>query len=1211
MNSRNSISLKSFLTTCVSLTLLSASSSYGQVLFSDDFETDTSGDWTALEASVNGIPDYTADFGFDYGAITITENGETVNIPPAPNSNGSTLGLKLTANNNDEEASASAVSVFPVGQNFSGNYSLKFDMWMNYNGGTFGGSGSTEHATFGINASGNTVSWSSGNTLMDGDGSWYAVSGEGGASRDMRSIVGEEMFPPPVELFDVDAGYLDRDFDGTVEWENNPTFSALEAFPLRLIFSPDRFETPGSPGKDWVQVEIRYMNGATSWFMDGYLIGEQYVGIQTSGNIMLGYMDMFGSIANPREDNFVIYDNVRVEDLSTAPMPVEVTVDPVSPNVTEGQGSVAFTIGRLGDLSEALEVSYVLVGSATAGADFEAATGVAMIEAGASSVIVDLPTLDDELGEGPETVSIFLEGQPDSYDLKGFVMATVTIDDDGDVPTISMTVTDPSIYERITDDIGTVVLSLPSPAPTDLNLQLTVSGTAVDGVDYTADQFLSGLVFPIGSQELTINFAPIDNFELDGLKDIVLTLEAGDNYLVGVETTATVEIIDDEKADGVSVLFSEDFEMDVSSDWDIIFSSDNGVDDYIADFNFDYSIDFVPAAPGSTTTRGLLLAVNQDGVNSAAGVNVFPKGQSFSGNYAVRFNMFISVDTSVGGTTEHSIAGINHTGTGPVRHNQAGGDGVFFAVNGDGSNLRNYATYTYPTAGEVPAVDVPLLGDYAPLFRDPPYFPAGSPSNYWVDVEIVQENGVISWYINGSLIDQVTNPFGYTQGNIMFGQNDQFSSTGSLFNYVVIDNVEVIELEGSVAGTLYETLSGDPRFTTLITAVDAAGLQSALEGADPLTVLAPTNEAFDKLPAGTVEALLSGDVAVLTDLLLYHVIPGTAPASVVTTLTSAKTLAGKRVFISVDGATVMVNDSTVIQTDIAATNGIIHVLDLPLSVVTVNTAWNFDDPTGDPALEGGIPGAPTALPSTSTDSPSGAAGDLSLAFDGTSGAFYSDDSGMLNFDDEDFTLQAWVKFDTFTAPAKTIIASYGLPGGYSFWVTTERKVGATTYGILDFFSEAVIPDDGGWHHVAVVHENGVEARFYVDGALGDTIAYTSGTNTTSDNTLYIGYERASGDALNPFIGLIDRVLITGAALAPGDLDYPASEQGPALSVALSEGGLLITWADSEGYSLESKAGLDAAEWTAVDSGLVTVTDGQASVTLPTSGSVEVFRLRKE
>ena len=85
----------------------------------------------------------------------------------------------------------------------------------------------------------------------------------------------------------------------------------------------------------------------------------------------------------------------------------------------------------------------------------------------------------------------------------------------------------------------------------------------------------------------------------------------------------------------------------------------------------------------------------------------------------------------------------------------------------------------------------------------------------------------------------------------------------------------------------------------------------------------------------------------------------------------------------------------------------------------------------------------------------------------------------------------------------------------------------------------------------------------------------------------------------------------GAALAPGDLDYPASEQGPALSVALSEGGLLITWADSEGYSLESKAGLDAAEWTAVDSGLVTVTDGQASVTLPTSGSVEVFRLRKE
>ncbi len=1193
------------------LALVSAANVTGQVLFNDDFETDTSSNWSIVEGSDNGIPDYTAEFGFDYGAVTITENGESASIPPAPNSDGTTTGLKLTVNNNDEEGSPSGVSVFPVGQNFSGNFTLKFDMWINYNGGSFGGSGSTEHATFGINASGNTPAWTVGNTLQNGDGSWFAVSGEGGASRDMRSVIGEEMFPPPIELFDVDAGYLDRDLDGTAEFETNPTNSADPTWPLGLIFSPDRFETPGSPGKDWVQVEIRYLNGATSWFMDGYLIAENFLAIQTSGNIMLGYLDAFGSIANPSEDNFVIYDNVRVEDLSAAPTPIEISIFADSPNVTEAEGSAMFTLNRTGDVTEALDVSYVVAGDATSGEDYETPAGVVTFAAGSSTASIEIPTLDDDLGEGPEEVIVFLEGNPSAYDLRDQVMATVVIDDNGDTPTVSIAATDPHMYERMSDDTGTVVFSLPAPSPADLNLQLTVTGTAVDGTDYSTDMFLDTLLLPTGAEELVVTFTPLDNSELDGLKDIIIELAAGDNYLVGSETTVTLEIRDDEKIDGVSVLFSEDFETDVSSQWDVIFDSNNGVDDYMAEFNWNYANDLIPPAPGSNTTFGLMLAVNQDAEGSAAAVNVFPSGQSFSGNYAVRFNMFISLDPQAGGSTEHSIAGINHSGTAAVRHGVPGGDGVFFAVNGDGSNLRNYTTYTYPTEGEAPAVDTPPIDDFAPLFTEPAFFPGGSPSSAWVDVEIVQENGVISWYINGALIDQVTNPFGYTEGNIMLGHNDQYNSTGSLFNYVVFDNVEVVQLEGGATGNLYDTISTDARFSTLKTAIDAAGLQSALEGDDPLTILAPTNEAFGKLPAGTVEALL-GDPEALTDLLLYHVIPGTAPASVVTTLNAALTLAGKRVFISMDGTTVMINDSAVVETDIAATNGLIHAIDLPLSVVTVNSAWNFDNPVADPALLGGIPGTITDLPPTSTDSPSGADGDLSLSFDGTSGAFYEDTSGMLNFDNEDFTLQGWVKFDTFTEPSKIIIASYGLPGGYSFWVTTERKVGATTYGILDFFSEATVPDDGGWHHIAVVHENGVEARFYVDGELGDTIEYTGGVLTTSDNHLHIGFERGSDIALNPFNGLIDRVIVTGAALAPEDLDYPAAEQGPELMVELTTDGLLISWPDEEGYYLESKPGLSATEWTTVVSGEeITVIDGVASTIVPTTEAVEVFRLNNE
>lgn len=277
--------------------------------------------------------------------------------------------------------------------------------------------------------------------------------------------------------------------------------------------------------------------------------------------------------------------------------------------------------------------------------------------------------------------------------------------------------------------------------------------------------------------------------------------------------------------------------------------------------------------------------------------------------------------------------------------------------------------------------------------------------------------------------------------------------------------------------------------------------------------------------------------------------------------------------------------------------------------VIPEAAWYFDG-TDELVPSGGTPFAAGDLPATSEDNPMGAENDFSLALDGSATAYYADTEGMLNFDDSDFTLQAYVKFDTFTAPAKIIIASYGLPGGYSFWVTTERKVGATTYGILDFFSEATVPDDGGWHHIAVVHENGVEARFYVDGVLGDTIAYTRGVNTTADTNLYVGFETVTGEiVLNAFNGNIDRLIVTGAALAPEQLDYTAPEVGPELTVTLTAEGLQISWPIAEGFAIETKMSVDETEWTVVE-GEVTVDGGTASIIVPATMSQQIFRAKK-
>ncbi|NJN63808.1 MAG: fasciclin domain-containing protein [Acidobacteria bacterium] len=114
-------------------------------------------------------------------------------------------------------------------------------------------------------------------------------------------------------------------------------------------------------------------------------------------------------------------------------------------------------------------------------------------------------------------------------------------------------------------------------------------------------------------------------------------------------------------------------------------------------------------------------------------------------------------------------------------------------------------------------------------------------------------------------------------------------------------------------------------FNTLVAAVKAAGLVETLKGKGPFTVFAPTDEAFAKLPAGTLDALLK-DKAKLAQILTYHVVPGKVMAADVTKLTSAKTVQGQEVRISTAGG-VKINDANVVKTDIVTSNGVIHVID--------------------------------------------------------------------------------------------------------------------------------------------------------------------------------------------------------------------------------------------------------------------------------------------
>ncbi len=115
-------------------------------------------------------------------------------------------------------------------------------------------------------------------------------------------------------------------------------------------------------------------------------------------------------------------------------------------------------------------------------------------------------------------------------------------------------------------------------------------------------------------------------------------------------------------------------------------------------------------------------------------------------------------------------------------------------------------------------------------------------------------------------------------------------------------------------------------FDTLATALKAAGLVETLKGKGPFTVFAPTDDAFKKLPAGTLEKLLA-DKAQLTKVLTYHVVAGRVMAADVVKLSEAKTVEGSSVKIAVKDGKVKVNGANVVKTDIGASNGVIHVLD--------------------------------------------------------------------------------------------------------------------------------------------------------------------------------------------------------------------------------------------------------------------------------------------
>jgi hypothetical protein len=544
---------------------------------------------------------------------------------------------------------------------------------------------------------------------------------------------------------------------------------------------------------------------------------------------------------------------------------VDVSVTASEATISELNGpNVMFTFTRptLGS-SQPLPVRFQVSGNATRGADYVLKTNgvltaenVVVIPGGATTGTVTLEPLNDSVAEPTEIATLSVQATT-GYNAGFPGTATVAIaDDEQPVLTISGVFTNmyegnPYDYVRIRldrlGDTNTFLFVSPS--------DFSYSGAAQPDVDFQAafgSAFLNA-----GDTSVTYDLAtPLPDALTEGLETFTVTLNSGFGYTAATDTV-TCSITDAAVAPGGLLTFSADFNDPADTNaWSLKFAARNGIEDYSLASGYDYSASLIPPAPGGTDTLGLFMTVNKtDGTAlGGAGMNLYPLAQSFSGNFVVRFDMYLIQNTGCAGTTEYAMFGINASGnlTNWFRYNGDGSpgydvDGLFFQVEADAGNLGDYVLNTSPVTTNGGIVAPTALAsasatDLAAVFKSPPFSAAGAPANLsptatpsWARVEIAQSGSLVTLTINNTRIMTATNTTPYQAGNLFLGYADAYDSIGCNGG-VIYDNVRVLVF---------------PDFT--ITGVDiVAGnveITFTADSAGPFTVEAATAVAGPYAPA--------------------------------------------------------------------------------------------------------------------------------------------------------------------------------------------------------------------------------------------------------------------------------------------------------------------------------------------------------------------------
>jgi hypothetical protein len=812
-------------------------------VYSEDFDTDHSADGTwIINVTTTGYNP--ADVYFDYSSV---------GIPPAPNSSGTTRGLKLQANLDPlVQAFPSGSSASPTGFSITENFEMRWDWWLNFNGPlNGGGAGSTQ-----IGGAGFGTAAVSAQVPTQIDSVFIGASGDGtGTSADYR------VYSPAfsASLQDASGVYA----AGTVGSRNNTheyyqsTFPPVAATPAQLaLYSQQTGETQaGSAGMRWNDISLRKVGNIITYTINGLLIAT--IDVSTNGflggaNIVFGQFDINAGAStdiNATNLAFSLVDNIRITNFATVVSATATVPDASETGPTPG----VFTLTRT-SIGAPLTVNYTVGGTATPSDDYVALPGSITFDANASEASITITPIDDSVAEATETVILTIA---DSSEYQHSGSASVNIADN-EPPQLTISSVASQMYERVNDFATFRITRLGdlNAAPFDFNLLFT--GTAENGVDYYPD---GQLPFNPGEQAQEIKVYPMEDTLYEGHETVTLNLAAagGGEYTIGSPSSASITLVDATQPPE-TVLFADNFNADSSANWNIFSAANDGVPDYTATFAFDYSSQGIPPAPsGGGDTSGLFLTVNKDGTGSAAAVNLYPAGRNFSGNFALRFDMFLSVVLPNAVSTEHVLFGINHSGakTNWFRNSPGGVpagwtfDGVFYSVAADGAGLGDYVNYSSPTTvANNPTALSPgrVATTLTDVFKAPPWAISGAPANnlasfpstpIWADVEVSQIGNIITLKINNSVIFSYENATPYENGNVMIGYNDAYDSIGIPSSYVVIDNLRVVSLAGlQISSGSYQDLGANVQFDFTLDLNDSPAsfqIQSAATVAGPYT----------------------------------------------------------------------------------------------------------------------------------------------------------------------------------------------------------------------------------------------------------------------------------------------------------------------------------------------------------------------------------------